>query len=194
MLTLTGTASVEDYQAALESVAFRTTDTTSSDSRTVEFTVNDGDADSNAATKTVDITAPVPNDPPVVTTTTGSTAYGNGDPAVAVDSGVTVTDANDTNLESARVTISGGFESGDTLAFEDTANILGSYDPESGVLTLTAIGPATVAEFEAALQSVKFQTSGAAVEPSKTISFVANDGDADSNTATKTIDVGPPTF
>jgi trimeric autotransporter adhesin len=192
VLTLTGSAPSEDYQAALQSVTFLTTAASPGASRTVEFVVNDGDADSNAATKTIDIVTPPPNIAPVVTTTTGSTSYGNGDAAVAIDSGVTVTDSDDTNIESARVRISGGFESGDILTFEDQSTISGVYNPEGGVLTLT--GSASVADYQAALQSIRFQTSGAAVEPSKTIEFVVNDGDADSNAATKTIDVGPSTL
>jgi hypothetical protein len=192
VLTLTGSAPAESYQAALQSVTFHTTAADPGTSRTVEFLVNDGDADSNAATKAIDITTPPPNIAPVVTASDGATPYGNGDPAVAVDSGVTVTDANDTNLEGARVRVSGGFEGGDTLTFEDQNNISGQYDAENGILTLG--GTATVAQYEAALQSIKFGTSGAAVEPSKTIEFLVNDGEADSNAATKTITVGPPTF
>jgi hypothetical protein len=192
VLTLTGSAPVESYQAALQSVTFHTTAASPGTSRTVEFLVNDGDAGSNAATKAIDVTTPPPNVAPVVTTSLGSTSYGNGDPAVVVDSGVTVTDVDDTNIESARVRVSGGFEAGDTLTFADQSTISGTFDPENGILTLT--GSASVADYQTALQSVGFQTSGAAVEPSKTIEFVVNDGDADSNAATKTVDVGPPTF
>jgi hypothetical protein len=192
VLTLTGSAPSEDYQAALQSVTFLTTAASPGTSRTVEFVVNDGDTDSSVATKSIDIVTPPPNIAPVVTTTTGSTSYGNGDPAVAVDPGVTVTDSDDTNIESARVRISGGFEAGDTLVFADQSTISGVYNTGDGVLTLT--GSASVADYQTALESIKLQTSGAAVEPSKTIEFVVNDGDADSNAATKTVDVGPPTF
>src|SRR5205085_6471605 len=119
VLALTGSASVEDYQAALASITFRSTSASAGDSRTVEFVVNDGDADSAAATKTIDVVAPPANDPPVVTTTSGSTSYGNGDPAVVVDPGVTVSDTNDANLEGARVRISSGAEGVETLGFVD---------------------------------------------------------------------------
>src|SRR3954468_1794323 len=193
VLTLTGPAPVESYQAALQSVTFHTTAASPGTSRTVEFLVNDGDAGSNTATKAIDITTPPPNIAPVVTTSDGATPYGNGDPAVAVDGGVTVSDANDTNLEGARVSVTGGYEAGtDTLTFEDQGAITGTYDPENGILTLS--GTASIADYQTALQSIKFQTSGAAVEPSKTIQFVVNDGEADSNAATKTLTVGPPTF
>src|SRR3954454_21495081 len=193
VLTLTGPAPVESYQAALQSVTFHTTAASPGTSRTVEFLVNDGDACSNTATKAIDVTTQPPNVAPVLTTSDGVTPYGNGDPAVAVDGGVTVTDANDTNLDGARVSVTGGYEPGtDTLTFEDTGSITGTYDPENGILTLS--GTASVADYQSALQSIKSQTSGAAVEPSKTIQFVVNDGEADSNAATKTLTVGPPTF
>jgi trimeric autotransporter adhesin len=192
VLALTGSASVEDYQAALASITFRSTSASAGDSRTVEFVVNDGDADSAAATKTIDVVAPPANDPPVVTTTSGSTSYGNGDPAVAVDPGVTVTDADDTNLEGARVRISAGFDNVETLGFTDQNGIFGTYDGDNGILTLT--GTASVADYQAALQSITIRTSGTVLQPSKTIEFVVNDGDADSAAATKTVDVGPPTF
>jgi trimeric autotransporter adhesin len=194
ILTLTGPASVEDFQAALESVTFHTTAASPGTSRTVDFVVNDGDADSNTTTKTIDIVTPPPNDAPIVTTSDGVTPYAAGDPAAVVDSGVTVTDANDTNIESARVEITGGFEGGDTLVLEEAAvppSVNLGSDPDNGILTLT--GTATVAEYEAALQAVKIQTSSGATQGSRTVSFTVNDGDVDSNTATKTVSVGPPT-
>jgi hypothetical protein len=58
VLTLTGTASIADYETALRSLAYRHTGDYPQVSKTVEFKVNDGDADSNAALKTIDI---VPN-------------------------------------------------------------------------------------------------------------------------------------
>jgi hypothetical protein len=192
VLTLTGSAPVEDYQAALESVTFRTTAASPGSSRTVEFLVNDGDADSNTATKSVELVTAPANDAPVVTTTSGSTAYGSGDPAVTVDPGVTVTDGNDANLESARVRVSANFSGDEVLVFEDQNGISGQYDPESGVLNLG--GSASVADYQTALQSIKFSDGGTNAGTSRTIEFIVNDGDVDSSAATKTIDIGPPTF
>jgi hypothetical protein len=188
VLTLSGTASIADYQAALRSVKYGHTGAGPAPSRTVEFKVNDGDADSNAATKSIDISPPV-NDAPVVTTSDGSTAYTEDDPATTVDSGVTVTDADDTNIESAEVTISSGFESGDDLVFVDQSGISGVYNTGTGVLTLS--GTASVADYEAALRSVKFDHNGADPAASRTVGFKVNDGDADSNTASKSIDITP---
>ena len=128
------------------------------------------------------------NSPPVVTTSAGHLAVTEGDPATAIDPAVTVTDADDTNLESGRVRISVGFQPGDDLQFTNTVAITGSYDSGTGVLTLT--GTDTVANYQAALQSVKFaSTNDNPGGIPKTVEFKVNDGDVDSNLATKIIDV-----
>lgn len=103
-----------------------------------------------------------------------------------IDNTIGVSDADDTNLESATISISANFKAGDTLNFVDTANISGSYNAATGVLTLT--GTATLAEYRAALESITFSTTSNDTSL-RTISFVVNDGDADSNTATATMSV-----
>ncbi|MFL5780070.1 MAG: Ig-like domain-containing protein [Thermoleophilaceae bacterium] len=191
VLTLTGTASVLDYATALRSVAFRTTAESPAASKRVEYTANDGDAGSEATSKSIDVVQPSTDVAPVVTTSGGSTAYGSGDPAVPVDSAVTVTDEDDANLESARVRITGGLDPTDVLSFTDTDAITGSFDPENGVLNLN--GTAPVADYQAALRAVKFGTNSASPS-SRTIEFTVNDGDSDSNAGLQTLDVGAPTF
>jgi Bacterial cadherin-like domain/Bacterial Ig domain len=186
-LTLTGSTSKANYQAALRSVSFGSSNDTPTASRTIEFKVNDGDADSAPASKDVTITPT--NDPPVVTTTSGSTAWGEGAAAATVDSGVTVADPDDTNIESAAVRISVGFQTGDVLAFTDTANITGAYDSGTGVLTLT--GTDSKANYQAALRSITFSSTNEDPVTSKTVEFKANDGDDDSNAATKAIAITP---
>src|SRR5262249_35281540 len=57
VLTLTGTASVANYQAALRSVMFINTNLTpNTTTRTVTFVVNDGTSTSNSATRNINIT------------------------------------------------------------------------------------------------------------------------------------------
>ena len=152
----------------------------------MSFQVTDleGDA-SNVATRDIDV-GPV-NDAPEVTTTGGSTAYTEGGSAATVDNGLTVSDDDDTNLEGATVSISGGLQPGDSLNFADTASITGSYS--SGTLTLT--GTASVADYQTALRSITFSHSGDNPLGPKTIEFKANDGDLDSNGATKNIAITP---
>jgi hypothetical protein len=181
VLTLSGSASVTNYQTALRSIKYATTNPTPSASKTVEFKVNDGALDSNAATKGIAVTAV--NSPPTVTTSGGSTAYTENAAPTAVDAAATVTDPDSATLQSARVRISVGFESTDVLSFTNQNGISGSYDAGTGVLTLT--GASTVANYQTALRDVKFNSTSDNPGTSKTVEFNANDGVAGSNAATK---------
>jgi hypothetical protein len=76
-LTLTGSASVADYQTALRSITYaNTSDAPSTAARTVSFVVSDGSASSTAATRDIAITAV--NDAPVLATLPGN-VLSNGD-------------------------------------------------------------------------------------------------------------------
>jgi hypothetical protein len=133
--------------------------------------------------------AALQNAAPVVTTSGGSAAYTEGGSAVVIDGSLTVTDADDTNLESAQVSITSGFQSGDSLNFVDTAFITGNYDTGTGVLTLT--GTDSVANYQAALQSITFTTANVTPVASKTVEFKVYDGTEYSNAPTKEIVVTP---
>jgi hypothetical protein len=64
ILTLTGTTTVANYQAALRTVTYvNTSDNPSTSTRTISFVVNDGAANSSAATRSISVTAV--NDAPV---------------------------------------------------------------------------------------------------------------------------------
>jgi hypothetical protein len=189
-LTLTGAAPVADYQAALRSVRYRNTDVDqpSTLTRTVSFQVSDGDAAAAAAVSSTVTVAPV-NDAPALTAGGATASFTEGDSsAVAVDAGLTADDVDDANLESATVSLLGGFEaSEDELRFSDQSGISGTYDDATGVLTLT--GSATVADYEAALRSVGY-LDGNGDDPStadRTVRFQASDGDIDSNAIDATV-------
>jgi hypothetical protein len=188
VLTLSGTDTVANYQAALRSVTYENVSQSPSGSKTLSYQVtDDGALPSNTATRTVNLTAV--NDAPVVTPTNGSTAYTEGDPATTIDSGITVTDADDTNIEGGQVRISSGFQSGDDLVFVNQNGISGVYNTGTGVLTLT--GTSSVANYQTALRSIQFQSTQVDPVTSKTVEFKVNDGDVDSNTPTKEIAVTP---
>ncbi|QDV47196.1 Cadherin domain protein [Stieleria neptunia] len=71
-MTLTGTATVAQYQAALRSITYtNNSDNPSTATRTVAFTVNDGSLNSNTQTRGISIAAV--NDAPTVATNTGTT-------------------------------------------------------------------------------------------------------------------------
>ena len=91
---------------------------------------------------------------------------------------------------SATISITSGFVSGeDVLSFVDTGSITGSYNAGSGVLTLT--GSASKASYESALESIKYQNTNTD-NPNKgnrTVTWLVNDGDANSAAVTSTITV-----
>src|SRR4029079_13031163 len=124
-----------------------------------------------------------------VTMTAAALAFTEGNGATVVDAGLTVTDADSTNLASATVAISANFVTGeDVLAFTNQNGISGSFNATTGVLTLT--GSATVANYQTALRTVTY--ANASTNPStltRTVSVVVNDGTANSNTATRAIAV-----
>ncbi len=203
VLTLTSsgaTASLAQWQAALAAVTYTDTAITPNNAtRTISFQVNDGTATSTAATKTVTVTDV--DQTPVVTTSTGATAfvapYGSSGPPVQVDPGVTANDRGSGTLAAGTVTVTANFRSGeDVLAFTNTSsttfgNISASYDASTGVLTLASSGAtATVAQWQAALEAVTYaDTSPTPTSSTRTISFVVGDGTENSGPATKSVTV-----
>jgi methionine-rich copper-binding protein CopC len=135
--------------------------------------------------------------PPVVTLAGGSAAFTEGQNVastpVAIDPALTVTDGDSTTLATATVSITGGFQAGqDVLALSATSgigNITASY--LNGVLSLNSAGAtATLAQWQVALRSVTYtNTSDVPNTGTRTITFIANDGQANSVAATRTVTV-----
>jgi hypothetical protein len=73
VLALGGTTTVANYQAALRSITFSSTNNDPGVSKTIEFKVNDGLVDSNLATKTLAVT-PVNDEPTLTATANGGGA------------------------------------------------------------------------------------------------------------------------
>ncbi|HEY6760289.1 MAG TPA: tandem-95 repeat protein, partial [Baekduia sp.] len=190
-LTLTGTASLADYQTALRSIRFRATgDDPGSATRTVSFTADDGAASNDlSAAVTRTVTVAPSNDAPTLTAGTGHAAYTERGTAAAVDPAVTVADPDSTQMQGATVAITSGFLSGsDTLTFVNTTTITGSYNASTGVLTLS--GTDTRANYEAALRSVTFSSGSHSPGASRTVTFhVTDSAGATSAAATQTIDI-----
>ncbi|MBN3888837.1 MAG: DUF4114 domain-containing protein [Nostoc sp. JL31] len=186
VLTLTGTATVAQYQTALRSVTYQnSSDNPTTTTRTISFVVNDGTLDSSPTTRNINLTAV--NDAPVTTATATALTYTE-NAATAIDSGITVSDVDSQNLTSATVKFTNGFvTTEDILAFTDPNNIItGTYN--NGVLTLT--GTATVAQYQTALRSVTYQNSSDnPTTTTRTISFVVNDGTLDSSPTTRNINL-----
>lgn len=188
VLTLTGTTTVGNYQTALRSVTYaNSSDAPSTLARTVSFAANDGTATGAAATRNITVTAV--SEPPIVTPTGTALAYTENGAATAVDAGVTVTDPDSANLTGATVTISTNYVNGeDVLAFTNQNGITGSFNAATGALTLS--GTTTVANYQTALRSITYvNNSNNPSTLTRTVSFIANDGGANSNTATRSITV-----
>jgi hypothetical protein len=194
LMTLSGTASLAAYQTALRQVVYSSTSPTpQTNDRGIQVTVNDGALESNIATTYMHVVvaqnaAPVLNLDANSSTTGGFdylTTFTDGGPPVAIaDSDVLITDADNTTVASATITITNR-TSNDLLVFNGTppAGITASsYDSSTGTLTLT--GTASLAAYQTALRQVAYDNIS--TTPSTTtriIDVVVSDGQASSNIA-----------
>ena len=201
VVTLTGAASSASYETALQQIKFSNSNIDPSNiTRIVEVVVNDGVSDSNTATAIVQVEA-VNNSAPVidldpdnsggsVRSTFGTTFTENGTPIPIADTDTTITDLDSTTLVSATITLANQHP-GDLLSVAlplPGGIAASSYDPGTGVLTLT--GVATLDEYEAALQQVLYSnTSDNPATDDRLIEVVVNDGANTSNVAAAVINV-----
>ena len=136
--------------------------------------------------------------PPTVTDTGGASTWTEasglgGNSPVVIDGGITVSDPDSTTLDHATVSITGNYQSGeDALAFANNGTTMGNIAVSgntAGVLTLTSAGAtATLAQWQAALRAVTYNDNSHNPNTgNRTISFVVNDGTANSAASTKTV-------
>ncbi|MEK6347046.1 MAG: DUF4347 domain-containing protein [Burkholderia sp.] len=182
VLTLFGSATVAQYQTALQSITFDSSLTSpalSTTTRAISYTITDGTATSAVATRSITITA-TDQTPLVTEGGAASTSYVAGNAAVVVDSNLHVSDADTPKLPSGTVTIGSGFQTGDTLAFNNSnatlyGNITGSY--LSGTLTLTSLNStATAAQWQNAFEAVTFASAAGTTAGIRDITFSVSDG------------------
>ncbi len=188
-LTLSGIATVSQYEAALRSVGYvNYSQNPSGLMRTVTISVSDGVDASEPVSQVVSVT-PV-NDAPGAVGSSGHATYTEGGAAVPVDSGVVLSDVDSAMLSSAVLRISGNFAPGeDSLVFDDQAGITGVWDASSGTLTLS--GAASVAAYQGALRSVRYRNTS--TDPSTTerivTTVVMDDAGTVSATVSRSIEV-----
>jgi hypothetical protein len=156
---------------------------------TDSFTYTVSDNRGATAEQTVTIPVTPDNDAAAVVASAGGplATFVEDGAAVVVDSGLTISDPDSTQLEGATVEIVGGEQSGDQLLFTNQSGITGSY--ADGLLTLS--GVATVTQYRDALRSVEFDTTSQAPGLSRTIEFRAEDGDEAGVPATRDVTVEP---
>ena len=172
ILTLTGAATAEQYQSAIRSVRYNnTSDLPNESDRVLLFTVTTTKG-SPTADRTMSVTAV--NDQPVVTTRTEVANVDLSDSSrqpLVLDDSLTVVDP-DSEIASAKVTITSGFLADDVLAFTEETGVNGNYNSSTGELTFT--GNASVEVYQRLLRSVTLETVDAAAGE-RTISFEATD-------------------
>ncbi|MDQ3773341.1 MAG: hypothetical protein M3461_02655 [Pseudomonadota bacterium] len=189
VVTFNASAGAIAVSALLRNITYLNSNATAptAANRTVRFVLSDGDGGTSLgsdATITIAL-----NTAPELTAGGASPTFTEDGAPIVLDGALTVADANDTNLESATVRITAGFQTGqDVLGFVDAPPITGSFDPLTGILSLT--GSATLANYQTALHNVTYEnTSQNPNTAARSVAFVANDGSANSNTITKTVTV-----
>jgi hypothetical protein len=160
--------------------------------------ITDNDGDTVTKTLSFDVnTTPVDGTPKLdldaddTTTVDDSsdynTAYTLGKQGISIgDSDVSITDNNDTNIESATITLTNP-QAGDILFTKELPSGITASAYTNGVITLN--GSATLSEYESAIEAITFYGNG--IDKSdRVITVTINDGEDNSNTATTTIKVG----
>lgn len=123
----------------------------------------------------------------------GNTGYSTaftGDSTPIVSQNLAITDADDLNVRSATVTLASRPDGGAESLSADTSgtNIVASYDPQTGALSLT--GAAPKADYQKALRTVSYDnTSQSPSSGGRETTFVINDGYDDSAAAVSTVSV-----
>jgi len=195
ILTLTGTATVAQYQQVLRTLSYnnlsQAPDTTA---RTVQVVVNDGTSNSTPAVATVTIQAV--NDTPSVDLNgadagTGFVvaSYTEGDAPVAVVGATAVIgDVDSANLSSATITITNLLDgNAELLEVVTTGTLITAvYTPATGVLALT--GSDSLTNYQQVLRTLKYSNSSQnPTATARSISVVVNDGTSNSTARTSTI-------
>jgi Mg-chelatase subunit ChlD len=196
-VSLSGTATPDDYELALQAIRFgNSTGTPDTTPRTIDISVSDGSVLSNVATTTVTVVDVA--SPPVIDldANDSSGAPGTGyatnfsvttQAAVPIgDIDISVTDPDSTDIVSATITLSNP-QAGDFLAvtgFLPPGITASAYDSMTGVLTLS--GSAFITDYQTAIRAISFDSTSGSMA-ARTITVTVNDGTSNSNTAVTTV-------
>lgn len=152
--------------------------------------------DAGGLSDTAWVTVTVQNESPTLSISSETISYTKRYTPKAVAGGATLED--DGEIASITVQITDGYVSGeDILKFTGTTTMTGSFDAETGMLTLTPASgdSASPADFQAALRGVTFKHTGTTPgTTSRTLTFIVTDDAGDTDTATRDMSVYvPPT-
>ena len=189
-LTLTGTSSVANYQAALRSIVFSNS---ISDNPTVSkilnVRVNDGTLNSTLVTRTINVTrvddVPILISPP-------SAIFIEDAGAISPFATLTLSDPDTPIYQSATIRITSNYESGiDRFNFLNAFGVTGTWDINSGQLTLSSVSGVTIAQLQSALRSVTFDNSSNTPSTAiRTVVLTVSDGSV-STPVSSTLQVVP---
>ncbi|MBI4989189.1 MAG: type I secretion C-terminal target domain-containing protein [Rhodocyclales bacterium] len=192
VVTLSGSATLANYQTAIRAVTFsNTSDNPSTTPRSITVVVTDGSANSNTATTTVNITAV--NDAPTLDLDASAAGTGytttfteNGAAVAIADTDVSIADVDSANITGATITLSNP-KAGDVLAAGSLP--AGITATVAGNIVLLS-GSATLADYQTAIRAITFANTAETPDGTpRSITVTVTDGSATSNSATATINV-----
>ncbi|WP_290428436.1 cadherin domain-containing protein [Thermocoleostomius sinensis] len=181
ILTLTGTASIAQYQQALRSITYaNSSENPDTKSRTIRVTVTDGTATSVVATRLLQVVSV--NDAPIVIPSVQSVLVTESTRTITLDPGLNLRDADHTNLTGATLVINGYLPGEDRLLFQDQNGITGRFNSATGVLSLT--GTASLRHYRTALRSIQYANLSTVPTPAfRIVELTVTDGITPSHTA-----------
>ena len=191
LVSVGGTASLAQWEAALHAVTYVNTSATPTLTvRNVTFEVQNGLTVSNDLASTITLTSAVTGVP--VLAGVGTTSFVENGAAAAINTALTITDTASTTLATAQVSLSNYVAGQDSLGFTNNGTTMGNIAVSNnvgGVLTLTSAGAtATLVQWEAALHAVTYaNTSDDPLTATRNVTFAVNDGTSASNTLGSTI-------
>ncbi|NDY73861.1 SBBP repeat-containing protein [Desulfobacter hydrogenophilus] len=189
ILTLTGIATIQDYETAIHSIQFsNNSQNPSSTERVITLTVNDIEEDSLPLNSTLSVT-PV-NDVPIIDNASDVDFQENAT-GVFLFPDLNLDDVDNTELTGATLKLSSGFfATEDSLVFIDQNNISGTYDSATGILQLS--GTASLADYQTAIRSIQYvNTSEAPSSSQRSASIILTDGEDASGQLLSTVTVTP---
>lgn len=193
-LTFNANATAEIVQGFMRRIVYSNMnwDNPSTDQRTIEITLTDGDGGSTTVQSFVDVQGV--NDLSSVTTSNGTTGFTEDSAPIVIDNFLNVSDIDSPLLFAAKVAIDNGYQQGsDALALSATdgiGDIIAVFNAATGVLELTSEAGATLAEWQAALRSVTFvNTSNLPSTTDRSISYATFDGEDWGDGSSKTVTV-----
>src|SRR5262245_5371082 len=197
ILTFTGSATLADYEAALQQILYSNTgNNPATDDRVISVVGNDGANDSNVADAVIGVAAV--NDAPALVV--ANATYQENAAPVLLSPSASVTDPDDTDLTFGAVQITNGSFPGDG----DVLSIAGATSGTSNGITfnwnptfhtLFFSGASSVANYQALLQSIEFHSTSNNptdfdASPQRELTWVVSDGTTFTTTTT-TLDVVP---